>query len=1049
MAMIMLCVISVFAQTITVTGKVIDEKGATLAGSTILEKGTKNGTTTSIDGSFSIKTKKSATLLVTSLGYENKEVSVGSGELTIQLNPDTKSLSEVVVTGTGTATSKRKIAFAVESVSSEQLPKGGTASIDNALVGKVAGAQISSISGVPGASVNILLRGINSINAGTYPMILVDGVQLGSSSLNTLDLNSIDKVEVVQGAAASTIYGAQGANGVIQIFTKKGKTGSLAINFSSSIAFNKYLNIGNVHKAKFHGFSVDANNNVMDGADGTGNIVTFDSSNGVFINSPFFDVLNPQNTMSHAYNRNLKYYDHLSEFMVTAPIYNNSISVSGAKDKLDFNFYVSNNRQEPNFKYMGYNDRSNFGSNVGFDVFKGFKFRSTTQLVYTKNTVNGNQGLLYALLNSKPFVNYDQKTPDGNYINYYGNAVGVNGRNPNYQNQYTHSNNNIVDIIQSFDASYKVNKFVDLDAKYGLNYTQGDNKYLVDNQTQNINANYTDHYFGNFSSNSQGEIDKTNYKQTFQNFLATANVHLDFENDFHLKIPIVSQTLIGYDYRNRKYSAYSAATANLPLYSPINATQGTAFKVYQDYVEPFITYGYLVNQKFDWADKFGIGGGFRTDYSSAFGAGSKPFTFPNYNGYIRPSSFDFWKDRGIGRIFPEVKVRAAYGEAGIQPGAFQRYNTLGTPLLGSSSAFSFNANQPNPNLNVIVSKELEVGLDINFKIAKNGNWFKQGYFSPTYWNRKTEGDIIPVDAAPSTGVGTILNNAFSLSSNGIQFKFGLDVVNTKNFTWNFSALFGKQTSKISKVIGQPIVEISAAGSTNYILKEGVKIGQLFGYLGLHDVNQINPETKAPYIDKADQDQYTLASNGWVVDKATKQPYFTPDQYSFGDPNPKFNMSFINDFSYKNIVSVSFQVDWLNGQHLYNQTKEWMYRDAINGDYERPITINGETGAWTAFYRGVYAQRSRNGTKNYFYEDASFARLRNISIALDIAKAFNIKPVKSLQLILSGRNLVTLTKYTGFDPEISSGGGNSAWDRGTDHSTIPNFKTFQVGLNVGF
>jgi hypothetical protein len=127
----------------------------------------------------------------------------------------------------------------------------------------------------------------------------------------------------------------------------------------------------------------------------------------------------------------------------------------------------------------------------------------------------------------------------------------------------------------------------------------------------------------------------------------------------------------------------------------------------------------------------------------------------------------------------------------------------------------------------------------------------------------------------------------------------------------------------------------------------------------------------------------------------------------------------------------------------------MYRDAIHRDYDDEITINGETGAWTAFYRGVYAQRQRCGTKNYYYEDASFVRLRNISVAIDLAKVFSLKPCKSLQLVLSGRNLVTLTKYTGFDPELNGAGNNSAWDRGSDNGQLPNFKTYQVGLNVGF
>ena len=161
------------------------------------------------------------------------------------------------------------------------------------------------------------------------------------------------------------------------------------------------------------------------------------------------------------------------------------------------------------------------------------------------------------------------------------------------------------------------------------------------------------------------------------------------------------------------------------------------------------------------------------------------------------------------------------------------------------------------------------------------------------------------------------------------------------------------------------------------------------------------------------------------------------------------MSFINDFSFKGNLSLSMQWDWVHGSHLYNQTKQWMYRDGIHADYANPLTIDGTTGAYTAFYRGVYAQVQANGTKNYFYEDASFVRLRNLSLSYDLAKVINSPILQRLQFVLACRNLITFTKYTGYDPEVSSGTSNSAFDRGVDHNTVPNLRSFQIGLNVGF
>ncbi len=127
----------------------------------------------------------------------------------------------------------------------------------------------------------------------------------------------------------------------------------------------------------------------------------------------------------------------------------------------------------------------------------------------------------------------------------------------------------------------------------------------------------------------------------------------------------------------------------------------------------------------------------------------------------------------------------------------------------------------------------------------------------------------------------------------------------------------------------------------------------------------------------------------------------------------------------------------------------MYRDGISGDYDNVIDVAGSKGAWTAFYRGVYAQVSRNGTKNYFYENSSFGRLRNLSAAFDLAKFIKVPGIRKAQLVLTGRNILPITKYSGMDPEISSGSLNSAWDRGVDHNTVPNIKSYQIGLNLGF
>lgn len=1050
LAMVLFAVGFTMAQK-TITGTIKAANGEPVVGASVVVKGTTKGSLSDIDGNFSLDVPANATtLVISSVGYTTVEAAIGNeSKINITLSDADAVLSEVVVTGTGAPTDKRRVPIDVQTLDAKALPQTPTASLDQALVGKIAGAQITSVGGSPGQSAQILLRGINTINRGTQPMILLDGVAI-ITDLVSVDLNLIERVEIVQGAAAASIYGAQGANGVIQLFTKKGKRSKMQVDFSTSYASNDYVNVGNVRKATMHGFNTNANNEVVGGS---GNPLTYDNATGTYSENLIWNSTDPTVQINKPYDKNLQVVDHFKMFLQRAATVNNSLSFSGGSDKFDYMVGASDNRQASNFIGNGDFGRSNLSTNIGIDLVKGLKFRSITQMVYTNSTINdgGGNSTIYALFNSRPFVDYSKKMDDGDYPAFQGNATGVNGTNPFFINQYTSTNERKIDVLQSFNLNYTPVKWLELDAKYGLNYQTQNNEYIWQNQTQNANIAITDYYRAGLVDGAAGEIQNQQKTNRLTNFQTSATFKFD------LGSLIKSNTLVGYDYRNQLFKDYLSYGYDLPTYTPFTTKDAATQQIYRDYKQPFVTFGYLVSQHFDFGDFAGVTAGFRSDYSSAFGKGATPQTFPRGDVYIRPSSFEFWRNSALGNILPEIKIRAAYGEAGIQPKPFDRYVTLNTRNVGGTNVFNFPSAQSNPNLNVEVSKEFEIGADMTFKTAK-GDWLNSVTFSPTYWKRTTDNAIWDVDFIPSTGIGTYKDNSFSLGSSGFQFSLGLQVADKKDFQWRLITNFGTQTSEITKIQGPPVVLTSGAGSTNYVLDAGVKIGQLFGYLGLHDVNAKDAKG-VPYIAEASQSLYEVASNGWVVNKATKAPYFTPNQYAMGDPNPKFNMSFINSLTFKGFVTLGFQFDWLQGSHIYNQTKEWMYRDGIHSDYQEPITIGGQTGAWSAFYRGVYAERSRNGTKNYFYEDASFVRLRNLSVAVDLAKVTDIKFLRRAQVVLSGRNLWTKTKYTGMDPEVNSSNvytnngdgtvGNSAWDRGTDHNSMPNLRSFQIGLNLGF
>ncbi|GAA0559383.1 TonB-dependent receptor [Chitinophaga japonensis] len=1036
-----------FGQKVPISGKVFDETGAPVIGATIVEKGTKSGTITQPDGSFILSAKANAILVVSAIGYAPQEVTANGAPLELQLHVDTKSLGEIVVTGVGVATSKKKLAFAVESVTADKLPQAPTASVDQALVGKIAGAQISSTSGVPGAPTNILLRGINTINTsgrGTSPMIMLDGIQLSATNLNSIDLHTIERVEVVQGAAAATIYGAQGANGVIQLFSKKGKPGKMQVDVSSSISRNEVLNVGGLRKARYHNFATNAAGEVIGSS---GQPLSWDPDRGLYAENVIYNSLDPEGKLEKPYDQNLKYYDHFKMFFRPTTTYNTSIVVSGGSERMDYALAVSNNHQESIFRNNGYFDRSNFSANIGAELYKGLQLRSITQLIYTRNTIE-NQNVIYSINNARPFANYDEKMSDGNYSYYYGDAVGVNAANPNFYSQYSDAAGNKVDLVQTFNLNYRLPRFLELDMKYGINYQRNDSTFIYGDQSANLNVIDQSGWLSNYNNtNASGEREAHTVNIFFQHFTSTATFNTDFQQDFNLRLPIRTSTMVAFDWRYNKFKQYIIHGEGTPSFYPHTLADYSTRNIDADYTEPFVTFGYLVNQRIEYGDIAGVSGGFRSDYSSAFGQGSKPFTFPRGDAYLRLSSFNFWQNGSVAGIIPEFKLRAAYGEAGIQPGPFQRYAVLQPKSVGAGSVLYPAPSQRNPGLDVEVSKELEVGADLSFALLK-GNWLQHAAFSLTYWKRSTNNAIYDVDAAASSGIGTIVDNAFSLESKGIQASLNIGVLASGDFSWDFTTNFSRQSSEITEVSGNPVVIISAAGSTNYVLAPGLKVGQIFGNKAIHSLDATDANGN-PYIPDAEKGEYEVASNGYVVNKATKQPFFTPEKSSFGDPNPKFNMSFINFFTFKDYLSFSMQWDWVHGSHLYNQTKEWMYRDGIHSDYEKPITINGETGAWTAFYRGAYQVQGFNGTKDYFYEDASFMRLRNISLGFDFARFFHIKGIRKIQLMLTGRNLVTFTDYTGMDPEVSSGNVNSPWDRGTDHNTMPNYRSYQVGLNLGF
>lgn len=1016
-----------------INGKITDADGSELVGATVTAEGTSAGTVTDLDGNFNLTVPANVeNLRVTYTGYTMQVVPLvaGTTRYDITLESDALLLGEVVVTGVGTATDRRRTAISVETISVDELPAVSSGSIDQALVGKIPGAYIQQTSGQPGQQANILLRGINSLQ-GTNPMILIDGLQVStdnvfngsernlSSRLADIDFNNVERVEIVQGAAAATIYGAQGANGVIQIFSKKGRAGETQVSLNSMVGVANPL-FGDFELASAHAFQTDASGRMID-------------SNGEPLrqnafgawSQPIFEADGTVLT-DNAYQEPL--FNHAEEIFRSDIVnYRTSLSVSGGSENMTYSVTGTLNNQESTLR--GGNQRFNLGTRLGFQLFDRIDVNFGLRMIRGNNETGGitgetnGSGPLNAVVTARPFVEFGFRNPDGSLVS---NPLSDNTVNPLYTNTYRTRSSTVSRVIPNINLNWQLTDFLTLDYKYGVDYYRDDYEDLLVNQVGILGGSGLPGIVP-----TEGRIEERLREGTLQNSIVSA--FLNFGDDEGWS----SRTQLAFDYRNRDFSSVTAVGTGLPPFPPVSLGVAEAFSVGK-YEESFVTYGGLINQRLEWQGKVGVSAGLRADYSSAFGEGSDAFIFPRGDVYVRLSEFDFWG--GSKKSFPEVKLRAAYGQAGVQPGPFDRVRTLTAGQFGGNGFLTPRSLQQNPQLGVQVSEEIEFGADVAITPGgRNGGWFSYFRLSATYWDRTGDDVIREVGRAPSTGSLSILDNAITLSSNGWQASLTATVLDKSNFGWDFTTNFSRQTTVLEAVSGGVDIPVG----NHFLLQPGEELGTLRGLVALTDVDQ--RDAAGEFILGDDRSGFSVVPESGYVVNADGNVQFGNDIVTIGNGLPDLNMSFINEFRLGRGVRLGFQLDWVEGLDIYNQTKQWSYRDNVHGDVDDPVTINGQSGAYLSYYRSLY---NTNNPNSAFVEDGSFLRLRNASASVDLAKFFSFGSLEMVRLEFTGFNLFTITDYSGFDPEAASD-LNDPTRIGLDEYAFPNSRVYQFGLNIQF
>jgi len=1036
-----------FAQEKTISGTVTDESGP-LPGVSVQIKGTTTGTETDFDGNYTINTNTGDVLTYSFLGMATKSVVVGADNtINVVLESD-NVLDEVIVTGVASGTSRKKIGVAVNAVKSEDLQQAGAQSIDQALQGKIAGTIIQSTSGQPGQQQNIVLRAIGSLNS-SQPMILIDGIQVSttsssvggasnlSSRLSDIDFSNVERVETISGAAAGTIYGAQGANGVINIITKKGKVGAPRVSVNTNVGFSSVVDNEDMRRADLHryttdasGFLIDLNGTPVTQLNGDAQYLAVDVNE----RTVGATALGAQGINDTPYAEPT--FDATDVLFSSAVNTKYGISVSGGSENI--RYLVSGNRTEQESvlvdgSYIKYDARLN----LDFDVNDKIKINTRFDVINSSNdtgtnTDNANSSnLINNVFQNLPHVDFFNRNAEG-ALTVSPDATDPNSANPFFYRDIQTRLDEVTRYLASFNLTYNPFDVLSFNVKYGYDTYAQNFKFFQENQTGHRQAS-------SISPNLSGNFTHVDTQEYFQNFLASANLTLDFDENLNLGIPITSTTTFTFDWRDRELNQTSVVGTNLPSggFGDFNINQAIVKTFASFFNSPFRTYGIFINQKFDYESLVGFSVGVRQDFSNRFGDG-KDFTFPRADAYFNIA------DLLESDVVNTFKLRAAYGEAGIQPLFSQNLFTFQLTTVGAEAIASIPSIVANPDLDVEIQKEFEAGIDFNFT-PSDGNWFSRIDGSINIFDRKTNGAIFNAGSATSTGSAGSSSNSYDISSDGIEASLNLGLYKSDKFNYDFGLRFTKSTAILDRIEnGLPVVI-----QDNFTLDEGQEIGVFSVFPVITSLDAVDNSGNR-IIAAGTENNFTVASSGYVVNKNTGNVVIGSDKVVAGSTQPDFVMTFLNDFTFSNFVSLSLQIDLFQGFDVYNRAKQWLYNNGLHAETAIPITIEdpsgtAQTGAFVSYYTSLY---NTNVPTSHFVEDASFIRFRDISLRFKLHNLIKNDIFEQINLTISGRNLITITDFTGLDPEAARGFGNT-FQRGFDEFTHPNTKSFNLGINFTF
>jgi len=1006
-------------------GTVVDDiTNQPIIGASITIKGTTHGVVTDAEGKFYFQTgqKFPYTLVVSYIGYKKAEFIVEKNPVIINLKEERQELDELVVVGYGTQ--KRKdITGSVASVPKANLSQV-TSSADNLLRGAVAGVVVTQSSGRPGASSSVRIRGGNSITAGNEPLYVVDGILIYNDNANssagvayagasvnvlsTINPADIESIEVLKDASATAIYGSRGANGVVIITTKKGTKGQ------DNISYQGYFGFQNISKKL----------NLMNASEWASLRNDVQASIG---QAPSFTA-----AQIEAFKTSDNYDWQSAAFRKAAPVQSHNLSFSGGDERSRYSISAGYFNQEgivigSDFKRISLraNYERNYSQNFKFGVNANYTY-SLANGVGTAGSGRTPNPLVAAVLTA-PVVPI--KNSDGSYNvtnNIY--ATSVNGYVPNPINDLANTTNetNLNRILTSLFGEYKITK--KLTAKVAvsgdvLNTKQ--NYYAPANTTTGAGtkglASVGDRLVGSVLNENT-----LNYNTTF--------------GESHK-----FSALGGYTLQYAKGEVVNAgANTFVNDANTFNALQdGVAVKPYSEAYESVLK-SWLARVNYSYKGKYNLTLSGRADGSSRFGTESLWGYFPSAGFSWNITDEEFANNiKGV----TEAKLRITAGTTGNQ----EIGNYLSLASMGSVN-YSFGGTLytgiaptrlANPDLKWEKTNQYNVGLDLSL-LDRKINFVFDVYY------KKTKDLLISVPVPLSSGYATVLQNIGGVENKGFEVGVTTENLKTENFAWNSNIVFSLNRNKVTEIgngVDQffPVVPNgSLLQQQPVIVKVGLPLGTFWGYRtnGIFQTQEeVNTQPKINSLANTKVgDRRYVDTNGDGVISAL-------DKGNLGTSQPKFVGSFSNTVSYGDFdLNFSFQGSY--GAKIFNALNQQLEISTLGTNAastlnDRWTTANpsNEIPRATSSPLGIVSER--------YVEDASFLRLKLITLGYTLPKSVSKKlGTKSVKVYVSAENLITWTKYTGYDPEVSSYEQNNLYP-GIDFGSYPNSKTFISGLNVTF